>query len=354
MYEELSYNLILQRMLGRVWEANPNLDTREGSIIFDALAPAAIELKQMYMQLDVILDETFADTASREMLIKRVAERGIVPKGATKAILQGEFNMDVPIGARFSLKDLNYIVTEKMSLGVFTLECETFGTVGNYYLGTLIPIAYIDGLEIATLTQVLIPGEDDEETEHLRGRYFKTLDAEAYGGNVADYMEKTNGLSGVGGVKVTPIWNGGGTVKLVIINSDYQAPSAQLISGVQTAFDPFANQGNGIGLAPIGHVVTVEGVQNTAIDITATLVYQSGWVWEDIRVSVERAMDGYFLELSATWESQENLIVRISQIEIRLLDIAGVVDISATTINGAEQNFTLGVNHIPVRGAIGG
>lgn len=42
------------------------------------------------------------------------------------------------------------------------------GIIGNQYLGQMIPIEYIDGLETATLTEILIPGEDEEDTEVLR------------------------------------------------------------------------------------------------------------------------------------------------------------------------------------------
>ena len=66
MYEEVTYESILERMLEKVPD---NMDKREGSIIYDALAPAAVELQLMYIELDVILKETFADTASRDYLL---------------------------------------------------------------------------------------------------------------------------------------------------------------------------------------------------------------------------------------------------------------------------------------------
>ena len=47
MYESMTYEVILQRMLERVREKYPDLDTREGSVIYDALAPAAVEAYQM-------------------------------------------------------------------------------------------------------------------------------------------------------------------------------------------------------------------------------------------------------------------------------------------------------------------
>jgi uncharacterized phage protein gp47/JayE len=73
-YEDITYEVILQRMLDRVPN---NMDKREGSIIYDALAPAAVELQLMYIELDTILQETFADTAQRDYLVRRAIERGI-------------------------------------------------------------------------------------------------------------------------------------------------------------------------------------------------------------------------------------------------------------------------------------
>ena len=260
MFEEYTFETILNSMMARV----PNtLDKRQGSIIYNALAPIAVELQNMYINLDVILDETFADTASREYLIRRAQERGLSPYPATYAIVKAETtpsSLELNIGERFSLDQLNYIVTEKISNGNYKLQCESLGSAANFQFGQIIPINYIQGLEYAEITEILIPGEDEESTEDFRKRYFKSVEQEAFGGNIADYKQKTNALSGVGGVKVIPTWNGGGTVKLVILNSSFSKPSSELISYVQTAIDPVTNQGEGLGLAPIGHVVTVVGV----------------------------------------------------------------------------------------------
>lgn len=349
MYENITFNNILQRMLDRVPN---NVDKREGSIIYDALAPAAVELQMAYIELDNILNQTFADTASREYLIKRCNERGISVQPATYAIRQGEFNINVPIGSRFSLNLLDYIVIEQINEGVFKLQCETLGSVGNTESGSLMPIDYIDGLTKATLTDVLIPGEDEEDTEHLRERYYSSLNAQAFGGNVTDYKEKTNSINGVGGVKVHPVWNGGGTVKLVIINSEYEKPSDLLVNEVQTVIDPIQNQGAGAGIAPIGHVVTVIGCATHAVDITTTITYQEGWNWNSVKPYVEQSIDKYFKELAAEWDSNDNLIVRISQIETRLLDVAGILDVFNTKLNGLAENLIIEGDYIPIRGEI--
>lgn len=351
MYESMTYEVILQRMLDKIPDT---LDKREGSVIYDALAPAAFELAQMYIELDVILTESFGDTASRQFLIKRAAERGLAPYPATYAILKGTFNIDVPIGSRYSLDELNYTVTEKISSGVFKLQCETAGTVGNSQLGVLIPIDYIQGLTSASLTEVLIPAEDEEETEAFRIRYLNSFDSQAYGGNTADYKEKVNKINGVGGVKVYPVWNGGGTVKIVIINSEYEVPSAEMIATVQTIVDPISNQGKGLGVAPIGHIVIVEGVITRTVDIGLTLTFASGYSFETMKPAIETLIDTYFLEINTAWAENEFSIVRISQIETRILSLTGIVDVQNTTINGVANNLVLDANAIAVRGVVSG
>ena len=349
MYEEITYDLIMKRMLNRVLESNPGLDVREGSIIYSALAPAAVELQNMYIQLDTILLETFADTASRDYLIKRCAERGIEPYPATYAIRKGEFNIDIPTGSRFSLNKLNYTAIERIGSGTYRMQCETPGEVGNAESGNLIPIEYIDGLTSAKLTDIIIPGEDEEDTEALRTRYFNSLESEAYGGNITDYKEKVGALDGVGGVKVYPTPNGvGGTVKLVIIGANGASPSVELVQSVQTAVDPTQNQGNGLGIAPIGHVVTVEGVKNTSISIEVKIGYQTEYNWESVKDGVEAAISEYLHELAMEWAENETIIVRISQIETRILNCVGVLDVSDARINNVASNLELDADAIPV------
>lgn len=352
MFEEYTFETILNSMMARV----PNtLDKRQGSIIYNALAPIAVELQNMYINLDVILDETFADTASREYLIRRAQERGLSPYPATYAIVKAETtpsSLELNIGERFSLDQLNYTITEKISNGNYKLQCESLGSAANFQFGQIIPINYIQGLEYAEITEILIPGEDEESTEDFRKRYFKSVEQEAFGGNIADYKQKTNALSGVGGVKVIPTWNGGGTVKLVILNSSFSKPSSELISYVQTAIDPVTNQGEGLGLAPIGHVVTVVGVENETLDLTGEFTFETGYDWSEVETAVVNTVNNYFLELNQDWENQANIIVRISQIETRILNISGIIDIQNVTINGETSNYTVGANNIPVLGTI--
>lgn len=351
MFEDISYRSLLDRMLARVPDS---FDKREGSIIYDALAPAALELMGVYIELGRVMNESFADTASREFLIRRCRERGIFPRAATSAVLRGVFvpgGVDVA-GARFNIGEINYAVSEKISDGVYYVTCESAGEVGNRFLGDMLPIDYVDGLESARLVEVLIPGEDEEGTEALRKRYLDSFDKKAFGGNIQDYKEKTLAISGVGAVKVTPVWNGGGTVLLTILDSELNSPSEELISSVKNAADPEENSGDGYGFAPIGHIVTVKGAAEIPINISAVVEYDSGYNFFVLEDEIKKQLSDYLLEQREEWQESAGLTVRISRIETRLLSVKGIVDISDTKINGAAGNVALSFDAIPVLGGV--
>lgn len=353
---DVTYEDLLAQKLAKV---DPSLDTREGtSMIYNAVAANSAETIQMLVALKNTVDLVFADTAPREYLIRRAVERGLKPFEATKARLKGVFNKNVPIGARFSLDELNYIVIDKIKENEYLIECETYGEAGNLFLGTLIPIDYIDGLTSAELTEVLVPGENEEETEAFRARYFNSFESTSFGGNRKDYKDKVSSLQGVGGVRVYRAWNGGGTVKLVIINSQYEKPSSALVDDIQEAVDPLDGQGDGLGIAPIDHIVSVFPVDETMIDVNLTITYQNSWSWADIEAKVHLVIDEYFKELAKEWaesdDDQAGVVVRISQIETRLLGIPGVLDIANTLLNGADMNIALTKEAIPKRGVVNG
>ena len=195
---EQTYEAILKREMARV---PGDLDTREGSLIWYANAPGAVELVNLNIAVAEALDNGFADTASREYLIRRAAERGLSPQAASAAVLElttTPAEIEIPLGTRFSIGALNYAITKRVAAGVYEITCETPGEAGNDYSDTCIPIEYVKGLETCTVTALLIPGEDEEATEIFRQRYFSSLHAQAFGGNRQDYIEKVNAIPGVG------------------------------------------------------------------------------------------------------------------------------------------------------------
>lgn len=241
----------------------PNdIDKREGSIIFDALSPIALELANVFVCLDIVLNNAYADTAERDYLVRLASERGISPKSATNAILKGVFDAEVQIGSKFSLGDLTYTAIEQIDdTYVYKMQCNTAGTIGNSQLGTLLPYDDILNLTTAELTEILVYGEDAEDTESFRDRFFELINNPAYQGNKAQYKQWVKDIDGVGQCKVVRTPDGGGTVGIIFTSSEDGEPSVELVKNVKKTLDPTETEGQGDGLAPIGHVVYVAGVQ---------------------------------------------------------------------------------------------
>lgn len=148
MYEDQTYDIILERMMNRV---SDKIDKRPSSPVYDLHSSTAIEFQILYIELEYLIKNSYGDTAAREFLILLAKDRGLSPEPATKAILQGEFtptNIDVT-GKRFNIGEINYVVTEQITPGTYKVQCETEGVVGNQYLGDMIPMEYIDGLQTA-------------------------------------------------------------------------------------------------------------------------------------------------------------------------------------------------------------
>lgn len=348
--EYFDFDIILQRMLDRV---PMQIDKREGSIIYNALAPAAAELAQMYILLKNNIDLVFADTAVDEYLDRLANQVGITRSEATYAIKKGLFYdtdnnlMDVKLGERFTIEDLVYKAIEKVEKGTYKMECETQGAIGNNCVGTLIPVNYIENLAKAELTDILIPGEDQEDDESLRARYYEITSEQGFGGNVVDYQNKTKEIAGVGAVKVTPIWNGAGTVKLTILDSNYDKASNVLIEKVQNEICPDLSD-EGLGIAPIGHIVTVDTVSEVKISIISNVTISETITIENAKTQIIKLINDYFLKLKQDWENSETIIIRKSQIDTIILNADGVIDVSNTSINNKASNIELQKFEIPI------
>lgn len=65
MYENETYEVILDRMLDRV---SDQLDKRPSSLIYDTHSSTAIELQILYIELEYLIINSYGDTAGREFL----------------------------------------------------------------------------------------------------------------------------------------------------------------------------------------------------------------------------------------------------------------------------------------------
>ena len=348
---------ILARLLENV---DASLDKRQGSIIYDALAPAAAELAQCYIALDIFSDQTYLLEAVDENLDNRVADYGLIRRQATNSRVEIKiYNtsnelMDLEdLSARFSTPNefggYNFSLIERTDIGTYIAECETAGSAGNEYIGELLPLVSINNLGKAEIDTIYKPGEDEETDEELRQRALTKINQEAFAGNKASYKQFVADIDGVEKSKVFPVWNGGGTVKIAIVAANNTIPTQTFIDKVQNDIDPIQNQGQGLGIAPIGHSVTVVAPDRLDINIEATITISEGYTKDELQTSIEQKIKEYLEEVQEKWEDANDLIIYSSKIIAAILGVSQVQNVSNLTINGQSGDLTISITGTNVK-----
>lgn len=367
--ETQNYDYWLNLMLDNV----PNdIDKREGSIIYDAVAPAAMVSAQQSLSLANILRETYIKTAQGEFLDYRAVEHGTSRYAATNTEVKAKFNDDdgnpinVEVGDRFASiteSPIFYTVIKANNDGTAEMQAEEAGTSANSYLGQVLPVTPNDNLAWAEIIEITIPARDEENDEHLRARLLNHNSWVAYGGNVADYLDMTSKIHDVGATQVYPTWDGPGTVKLVILNNDLMPASSTLVKKVKEEIDPEESTTQGYGLAPIDHRVTVTVPETFTVDIAMNVTIVDSVNIDSIRANIKTSLEEFFKSLRRDWSTVNptvgrgySLIVYRSKILSRVMMLEGVANATMPRLNGKDEDLQLVFNNttsqLPVLGEV--
>jgi uncharacterized phage protein gp47/JayE len=347
MFRNYSYNEILSRMLGNIPD---DMDKRPSSPVFNGVAPAAMESADLYIERIIWEEQSFLTTAIGNNL-DRVGSNFVIPRRLeTHSVRTGNtFNQNgelfnVPIGSRFAVPEtenkVTYVLTEYKETGRCLLRCEQAGTVGNEHYGILLPLQIINNLSKAELVGIHIEGYDREDDEAYRKRLSDRLGARGFGGNVADYKEYMKNIDGVGQVKVFPIWAGGGTVLVSALDSNNMPLTPEHLAYIKNIIDPEEDTGLGLGIAPIGHTVTIRTPEMFNIDIQCTLTLNNT-TNSIIHESIVRALQNHFDFLISTWESTPRLTLFIARVITAIMAVGGVVNVQNVRLNGGTGDVIL-------------
>lgn len=360
-----TYQNILADMLKRIPDT---YDKRDTSPIPTALGPAAYALEGFYLTLNQVQQTAFVQTATGMALDYLSAVGGISRYPASKAVRLGVFNTAVPIGSRFSTVNgadsINFTVTANTeTTNQYKLTAETPGSIGNEYFGAILPITTIPGLTDARITDILIPGDDEETDSELRTRLVSALNDRPFGGNIAAFRENILAIDGVGAVQVYPTWNGGGTVKCSILGANFLPASAELIESVQNAVDPPPNQGLGLGFAPIGAKVTITTPDTVTVNVSAKVTLAQGYTLQQVQTPIETEIGAYLQQVRENWAVNTSggavtyaADVYIARITAAIVGTSGVVNATDIQINGVAEDLMLvetgQTQQVPVLGAV--
>lgn len=359
-------------------QVDPNLDTREGSMIQTAIGPVAWFLEGSYLTLGQIQDNSNPVTAVGEALDLIVVTRGISRNPARAAVRQGTFDTEIPEGSKFKtingadsliFTSGNLVSSDDVSYA-YELTCDTPGTAGNSYTGAILPITAITGLTSASIGTIITAGTDEETDDALRARYWASFGVQAFGGNIAAYRQAILAISGVGAVQVYPAWKGGGTVLCSILGSDLKPALPAIVEEVQEIICPSEDGGltpspNGYGMAPIGAAATITTATELTLDITCDIQFESSVQngVETYREEIEQHISDYLHEVCETWGNplksftvSYQVMVYIARIIYAVLQIPEIVNMTNVMINGSGNDLVLTetaeLQQVPVLGTV--
>lgn len=248
-----------------------------------------------------------------------------------------------PEDLRFAADETTVVTADS----TFTVHCLTPGEVGNVPANTIteMPVT-ITGIAEVTNPAAAEGGYEEETDVALRQRYYEALREPATSGNIYHYKHWAKDVSGVGNVKVFPLWQGDNTVQVVIIDTDAQVPSQTLVDEVQAFIDP-NSAGTGEGEAPVGAYCTVTAATALSINVTADLILTGSRDLPSIQADAEEGITAYLKSIA--FESDYVSAAKIGDI---LLNINGVSDYDSLTVNGVTSRVNIGPKEVAIMGTV--
>jgi uncharacterized phage protein gp47/JayE len=339
--------IIISRMLSQI---PSTWDIREGSFFRDLLQTSGLEFEQLYSNLDVIFTSIYAQFASESYLDLRAEEFGLTRKPANKAIgridVTGTNGTIVPVGTLFSTvvlqgsegRAIRFETTEQATIGAGVANipsiAEEGGIAGNVGSGTITQlVSTVVGIASITNNIAFTGGTDKETDVDFRERFLVFVRNPISGGNKADYVTWAQEVAGVGLASTIPIWNGPGTVKVLILDTAGDPASAGLITNVQNYISPTASLGE--GKAPIGANVTVAAPDVIDIDVSVNITITAGADGPTVEAAVEAALIAFLKTLNI---GEDVLYAAIANV---VFDTTDVVDYNTLLVNGGISNVVI-------------
>lgn len=375
LYEEyMDDDYVRQSILDRMPD---EYDKRDGTP-FEIIARAvATPISQLFITNSIDYDESFADTASYSNLARRMKERGLELYPATKALFKCVVlpnTLVIPQGTRLQLanEQLLYHVTRQcenitinsVEYAAFEIELQEDGSeYNNIVSGNLIFIDNdVDGCKKIQLHSLVQAGEDTENEDLARNRYFESFKDKRFGGNISDYKSYVSAQAGISGCRVyrPGEWTATNNcnIKVTCISSANKSISQELVSSLQTALYPHSNA-DGTGWAPIGHRPLVCSVEETQVNLQLDLEYADGYSFNDVKSGIETNVSTLLNGLCATWStdadnSHDGVVIRIANLITQISMVEGVLDVNSIKINSntVNTNLTLSSDQIPVIGTV--
>lgn len=309
--------------------------------------------------VEIVNDNWSLDTAAGIYLDEKAKDYGMTRHYAQYATglvtFTGTDGTTIPGGTIVAALDygVRFVTQEStiISQGTATVAatCLVTGPVGNVPEDSVTQIAdQLQGVTSVNNEAAFSGGVDREDDDNSRMRIYFKIRYPATSGNVYHYQQWATEVSGVGAVKVFPLWDGPGTVKVSVLDANGDPANEDLIDDVQAYIDPTPQQ-TGEGQAPVGALVTVTTATAKPVNVSATVTLGSTGNLETVKAGFTEALKAYFQQIAYDGETVSVSPARVGNL---LFAVQGVVDYANLTLNGGTAAVTIGEEEVLQVGTI--
>lgn len=349
-YDGLTPESIKAEMLAELTVKGAEIDHREGSYSNTLVSVAAYQIYKLYQSFPSILSMAFPDENAGEYIDKNAAQLGMIrapgKKATTTIRFTGADGTVIPAGTTLYAPEsgLQYLTTREVTISngmaEATAEAAEIGADYNLPAGYITSM-YVNVAGVVTVTNSTIAagGVNKESDADFYARYHDRRTLPITSGNKNHYITWATEITGVSYANCIPLWNGNGTVKVVIAGDD-RGPVDEVIRSACAAHIEDER--------PIGATVTVVSVKEREIPLTAKITLMSGYTTEQVGDQVEAAVNA-LLKKQAFGEAAT---IPFSRFLACLLQCPGVADYRELTVDGSSKAVTLDAEDAAVVGKI--
>ena len=348
-YDSITPESIKQEILA---DLSGSTETREGSYANTLLSPGAYQIWLAYQMFPQIQMMIFPDASSGEYIDKRAADFGLQRTPGTYAEVGLTFTAYaptanvVPVGTEVCTRDgLRFVTTTAADFaGGMSASAQAraaaIGRIYNVESGTItMMVKNLSGVAYVTNPSEAEGGTDPESDEDFLQRFHTFLQRPISSGNKNHYIAWAREISGVAHAQCLALWDGPGTVKVVVAGPDKEAVDPSVISDVVAHIEEER---------PIGADVTVVTVEELKINITASVTLAAGHTKEEVTAELAASLALYLADLPFG----EPTVVRFAKCLAMLLECPGVDEYTAFTLNGGAASVPTTAEQTPVVGTI--
>ena len=360
MFEAQTPEAIKARILAKI-EAGQGLSSMAGGFADGVAGPVSEEMSKVYMSLDAVPSMLFVDESSGGYLALAGEEsfhrrRRPGTKAYCSVSFTGTPGLVIPQGTAFlTAGGLSFSLTAQAVLdGEGTasgrLEAAEVGSAYNVDAGTITRM-YVNLPGLTSFTNEAAEGGTDGESDAaLLGRIQERVQRPPTSGNGYQYRQWAMETAGVGSAKVVELSSGPGTVKVVLVDSNDEAPAEDIVDAAAARIE---------AERPIGASVTVTAAGELEIAVSAAVTVTQGADKSAVQEAFSQALAAHLHTLidgkfTVYYDPDDDAAYTLlyNRVLALLLSTPGVDNFSALTVNGGTADVTIGKDQIPVLGQV--